>query len=108
MVIFRIILTLIVFIALLVLALMNAQEITTARVFHATFRDVPVAFIMLYSFAFGAVCVGVFTLVSEIQLRTRLRRQNRNIEALTEELRAFRNAPIEDIAGGPGETRTDV
>ncbi len=93
---FRIILIFTVFILLLVLALMNAQETTTVRVFHALFEDAPVAFVMLYSFAFGALCVGIFTLVSEIQLRARLRRQSREIDSLMEELRAFRNAPLED------------
>jgi uncharacterized integral membrane protein len=95
MVVFRIVLLLVVFVLLLVLALMNAQDIATARVFGATFEDVPVAFIMLYSFAFGALCVGVFTLVSEIRLRTRLRRQQRELDSLLEELRDLRNAPLE-------------
>jgi uncharacterized integral membrane protein len=96
--VFRIVLILIVFILLLILALTNAQETTTVRVFHALFEDASVAFVMLYSFAFGALCVGVFTLVSEIQLRARLRRQNREINSLMEELRSFRNAPLEDSA----------
>ena len=98
MAVFRIVLILIVFVLLLILALMNSQETTTVRLFHAVFEDAPVAFVMLYSFAFGALCVGIFTLVSEIQLRARLRRQNREVDALTEELRAFRNAPLEDSA----------
>lgn len=95
MVVFRIVLLLVVFVLLLVLALMNAQDVATARVFGATFEDVPVAFVMLYSFAFGALCVGVFTLVSEIRLRSRLRRQQRELDALLEELRDLRNAPLE-------------
>jgi uncharacterized integral membrane protein len=109
---FRIILIFTVFILLLVLALMNAQETTTVRVFHALFEDAPVAFVMLYSFAFGALCVGIFTLVSEIQLRARLRRQSREIDSLMEELRAFRNAPLEDSstadsAGSPQDPDRD-
>lgn len=102
MTVFRVVLLLIVFVLLLVLALTNAQELTTVRVFHATFRDAPVAFVMLYAFAFGAICVGIFTLVSEINLRTRLRRQRREIDALMEELKAFRNAPLEPMPTGTG------
>jgi uncharacterized integral membrane protein len=94
--VFRIVLILTVFILLLILAIANAQETTTVRVFHALFEDASVALVMLYSFAFGALCVGIFTLVSEIQLRARLRRQSREIDSLMEELRAFRNAPLED------------
>ncbi len=109
MVVFRLVMVLVVFILLLVLALMNAQELTTARVFHTTFENIPVAFVMLYSFAFGAVCIGIFTLVSEIQLRARLRRQRREIDALMEELRAFRNAPFEPVSpeGEPRDSEED-
>ena len=96
MVVFRIILVLAVFTLLFVLVLPNARETTMVNLFGANFDAVPVAYIMLYSFAFGAVCVGVFSLVSEIQLRMKLRRQKRDVDALTEELRAFRNAPLED------------
>jgi uncharacterized integral membrane protein len=95
MVIFRVILILVAFVVVLILALTNSQTTTTAVVFHKTYADVPVAFVMLYAFAFGALCVGIFTLVSEVQLRSRLFRQRKDMEALTEELRALRNAPLE-------------
>jgi len=107
-VVFRIMLILTVFILLLILALMNAQETTTVRVFHALFEGTPVAFVMLYSFAFGALCVGVFTLVSEIQLRARLRRQSREIDSLMDELRAFRNAPLEESSTGDSDRVSDL
>lgn len=95
MVIFRVILILMSFIVVLVLALTNVQNTATAVVFNKTYFDVPVAFVMLYAFAFGAMCVGVFTLVSEIQLRTRLHRAKKEREGLMEELRALRNAPLD-------------
>ena len=95
MVIFRVILILLAFVVVLVLALTNSQTMTNAVVFNKTYYDVPVAFVMLYSFAFGALCVGIFTLVSEIQLRSRLYRQKKAQDALMEELRALRNAPLE-------------
>jgi uncharacterized integral membrane protein len=105
MVIFRVILILVAFIVVLILALTNAQNLATAVVFNKTYYDVPVAFVMLYSFAFGALCVGVFTLVSEIQLRTRLGRAKKEREALMEELRALRNAPLDfdRVPGTEGE-----
>jgi len=49
------------FIVVLVLALTNSQTTTSAVVFNRTYHDVPVAFVMVYSFAFGALCVGIFT-----------------------------------------------
>jgi uncharacterized integral membrane protein len=94
-VIFRVILILLAFLVVLVLALTNSQTMTNAAVFNRTYYDVPVAFVMLYSFAFGALCVGIFSLVSEIQLRSRLYRQKKTQDALMEELRALRNAPLE-------------
>jgi uncharacterized integral membrane protein len=95
MVIFRVILILLAFIVVLVLALVNGQNTATAVVFNRTYYEVPVAFVMLYSFAFGALCVGVFTLVSEVQLRTRLHRAKKEREGLMEELRQLRNAPLD-------------
>ena len=95
MVIFRVILILLAFLVVLVLALNNSQTMTNAVVFNKPYDDVPVAFVMLYSFAFGALCVGIFSLVSEIQLRSRLYRQRKTQDALMDELRALRNAPLE-------------
>ena len=95
MIIFRVILILLAFVVVLVLALTNSQTMTNAVVFNRTYYDVPVAFVMLYSFAFGALCVGIFSLVSEIQLRSRLYRRKKAQDALMEELRALRNAPLE-------------
>jgi uncharacterized integral membrane protein len=94
MVIFRVILILLAFIVVLLLALPNAQQAVEVKVF---FRDyyATLAEIMLYSFAFGGVVVGIFTVVSEITLRARLHRQRRELEALTEELRLLRNAPLD-------------
>lgn len=108
MVIFRVILILLAFVVVLVLALTNSQTLTNVAVFNTTYYDVPVAFVMLYSFAFGAICVGIFTLVSEIQLRSRLYRQKKAQEALTEELRALRNAPLEgEYPPKPGPDRAE-
>ncbi|MBM3315477.1 DUF1049 domain-containing protein [candidate division WOR-3 bacterium] len=94
MVTLRVILILVAFVVLLVIAVQNSSS-TTDVWFGRRFLDAPLSIVMLYSFAFGAACVGVFTLISEIRLRSRLRRQRREVEALTEELRAFRNAPLE-------------
>ncbi len=98
MVIFRVVLMLVAFIIVLMLALPNATTDVAVRVFTRTYYT-NLAVAMLYSFAFGALCVGIFTLVSEIGLRARLRRQRREIEDLTDELRGLRNAPLEGIGG---------
>jgi len=98
MVIFRIVLMLVAFVIVLMLALPNATADVAVQVFTRTYYT-NLAVAMLYSFAFGALCVGIFTLVSEVGLRARLRRQRRELDDLTDELRALRNAPLEGIGG---------
>lgn len=106
MVTFRLILILLAFVILFILGWQN-QSTTTVQVFFRTFYDVPIAFVMLYSFAFGALCVGIFTIISEIRLRSRLRRQRQEIDALTEELRTLRNAPLSTITEPPSPSKTE-
>ncbi len=96
MVMLRVVLILLAFIILFILGWQN-QTTTTVQVFFRTFYDVPLAFVMLYSFAFGALCVGIFTIISEIRLRARLHKQRQEIDALTEELRTLRNLPLDVI-----------
>jgi uncharacterized integral membrane protein len=99
------VLILIVFVLLLVLGVANANgHADSVDLFGRRFDYVPVALVMLYSFAFGALCIGIFTLVSEIQLRTRLFRQRKEMDALMDELRALRNAPLETGEAKPAAT----
>lgn len=96
MVIVRVALILIAFVLLLILGISNAGGHADAvDVFGRRYDYVPVALVMLYSFAFGALVIGIFSVVSEIQLRTRLHRQRKEMDALMDELRALRNAPLE-------------
>jgi len=110
MVTVRILLILVAFILLFILGWQNVQTVTTVHVFHRTFDNAPLAFVMLYSFAFGALCVGLFMVISEIRLRSRLHRQRREIDALTDELRALRNAPLEGlpVQSGSAQAESDV
>jgi|UniRef100_A0A7V3PSC4 uncharacterized integral membrane protein len=107
MVTFRIILILIAFVILFILGWQNQCPVSEVKVFFKTFYDVPVALVMLYSFAFGALCVGIFTIISEIRLRNRLAQHRKEMEALTEELRALRNAPLSIIPSVKDKTDTE-
>ncbi len=96
MVIVRVALILLAFVLLLILGVSNAGGHADAvNVFGRSYDYVPVALVMLYSFAFGAIVIGIFSVVSEIQLRTRLHRQRKEMDALMDELRALRNAPLD-------------
>jgi uncharacterized integral membrane protein len=91
----RIILILVAFVVLLVIAIYNYGNEATNVWLGQPLGSQPLSIVMLYSFAFGGLCVGIFTVISEIRLRTRLRRQKKEIDALMDELRALRNAPLE-------------
>jgi uncharacterized integral membrane protein len=91
----RIIIVFIVGILLIVLALENTKYTSDIQVFYRTYLQMSLSIILLYAFAFGLIVVGFFWLVSEIKLRTELRRQKKENEALLAELTALRNLPLE-------------
>jgi uncharacterized integral membrane protein len=91
----RIIIVFIVGILLIVLALQNTKYASDIHVFYRIYSQLSLSVIMLYAFAFGVIVAGFFWLVSEIKLRTELRRQKKENEALLSELTALRNLPLE-------------
>jgi uncharacterized integral membrane protein len=91
----RIIIVFIVGILLIVLALQNSNYVSDVKVFYRVYQQLTLSIIMLYAFAFGLIVAGFFWLVSEIKLRTELRRQKKENEALLSELTALRNLPLE-------------
>ena len=91
----RIIIVFIVGILLIVLALQNSNYVSDVKVFYRVYQQLSLSIIMLYAFAFGLIVAGFFWLVSEIKLRTELRRQKKENEELLSELTALRNLPLE-------------
>lgn len=91
----RIIIVFIVGILLIVLALQNANYVSDVKVFYRIYQQLSVSVIMLYAFGFGLIVAGFFWLVSEIKLRTELRKQKKENEALLSELTALRNLPLD-------------
>ncbi len=91
----RIIIVFIVGILLIILALQNTKYASDLQVFYRTYSQISLSVIMLYAFAFGIIVAGFFWLVSEIKLRTGLRRQKKENEALLSELTALRNLPFD-------------
>lgn len=91
----RVIIVFIVGILLIILSLQNSNYVSDVKIFYRTYQQLPVSVIMLYSFAFGLIVAGFFWLVSEIKLRTELRRQKKENEAFLSELTALRNLPLD-------------
>lgn len=91
----RIIIVFIIGILLIILALQNTKYASDIQVFYRTYSSMSLSIIMLYAFGFGVLIAGFFWLVSEIKLRTELRKQKKENDALLSELTALRNLPFE-------------
>ncbi|MEO0098646.1 MAG: lipopolysaccharide assembly protein LapA domain-containing protein [candidate division WOR-3 bacterium] len=91
----RITLIILIVIAGSILAIINArEEVAVVRVFWQPYYQVPLAVVMLYSYALGLLTVGIFAGISEIKLRREIRKEKKEKEALLEELQALRNLPL--------------
>ncbi len=95
----RVVIVFIVGILLIILALQNSSEFGNLKVFYRTYERLSMSVIMLYCFAFGLIVAGFFWLVSEIKLRSELRRQKKENEALLGELTILRNMPLDMFSG---------
>jgi uncharacterized membrane protein YciS (DUF1049 family) len=94
MTILRVVLILIIGFLLVFLSLQNYNVITSVQVFHKHYYNISLSIIMLYAFAFGLLTIGIFAVIDEIRLRTRLQKQKKERDALFEELKALRNLSI--------------
>ena len=94
MTILRLILILIIGFLLVFLSLQNYNVFTTVRVFHRQYENISLSVVMLYAFAFGLLTIGIFAVIDEIRLRSRLHKQKKERDALFEELKALRNLSI--------------
>lgn len=91
----RIIIVFIIGVLLIVLVLQNAIPVEKVKVFYKEYYNIPLAVVMLYSYIFGLITAGLFWLVNEIKLRSQLRKQKKENEALMSELVALRNLPLD-------------
>ncbi|MCX7785954.1 MAG: LapA family protein [candidate division WOR-3 bacterium] len=91
----RIIIVFVIGVLLIVLALQNAIPVEKVKVFYREYYNIPLAVVMLYAYLFGLVTAGIFWLVNEIKLRSQLRKQKKENEALMSELVALRNLPLD-------------
>ena len=94
MTILRVVLILIIGFLLIFLSLQNSNYTTAVQVFHRQYDNVSLSIVMLYAFAFGLLTIGIFAVIDEIRLRSRLHKQKKEKDALFEELKALRNIAI--------------
>ncbi len=91
MTIIRVVLILIIGFLLVFLSLQNYNKMTSVQIFHRQYYNISLSIVMLYAFAFGLLTIGIFAVIDEIRLRTRLHQQKKEQDALFEELKALRN-----------------
>ncbi len=94
MTILRVILILIIGFLLVFLSLQNYNVTTMVKVFHRQYNNISLSVVMLYAFGFGLLTIGIFAVIDEIRLRTRLHKQKKEKDALYEELKVLRNWAI--------------
>lgn len=95
MTILRVVLILFIGFLLVFLSLQNYNTNTSVQIFHKHYENISLAVIMLYAFGFGLLTIGIFAVIDEIRLRSRLYQQKKERDAIFEELKALRNLTID-------------
>lgn len=66
------------------------------RVLSTVSREIPLFFLALICVVAGAVVAGLIGLADQIRLRSRLRKQRKQIEKLEGEVKSLRHLPLEE------------
>jgi len=72
----------------------NAGTKVDFHLFTRTFENIELNLILIITFLGGMLLWALFSWIKEAQLRIGLRRANKQIKALEEELSALRNLPL--------------
>jgi uncharacterized integral membrane protein len=80
-------------VAVVVVANLQGDRATTVHLLAAE-KQTSVGVVILLAWAFGVLSFGIYALVGEIQLRTRLARSQREKEQMMRELTELRNLPL--------------
>lgn len=88
--ILKIILIFFISILLVIITLQNLEG-TRIDVFFDRFENVPLGSIILIAYLFGLLTVGIFAIITEIKLRSEIKKIKKEKEALLAELNDLRN-----------------
>jgi len=83
-------------VAIVWLGTKNAGTKVSFYLFTKTFENVELNLILVVTFITGMLFWAVFSWIKEAQLRLGLRRANKKIQSLEEEVSALRNLPLEE------------
>ncbi len=92
--ILRTIIIIVLFFALLILAVLNLEESVSLNLYWHTLTDIPLIFIIFTSLLVGVIIAGLTGLAENIRLRLTQRQLRREIKRLEEEVNSLRHLPI--------------
>jgi uncharacterized integral membrane protein len=93
--ILKAVITIILFFALLILAILNTDQAVTLNFYYwKTFYDVPVWVILFGSLAIGIIVSALIGIAEHLKLRLQISRQKKKIKELEGEINSLRNIPI--------------
>lgn len=88
---------------LTILGIQNGNTITDVVIFTRSFNDVPLTLVMIEAFALGIIVTIIIAGINELRLRQRLWELEKKNKELTEEIKALRNVPLNEIKNEGGK-----
>lgn len=85
----------------------NAGTKVNFHLFARSFENIELNLILIITFLGGMLFWALFSWVKEAQLRIGLRRANKQIKALEEELADLRNLPLREESGTENQTEEE-
>jgi len=86
-------------VAIIWLGTVNAGTKVDFKLFTINFNDLELNLILVVTFLLGLLFWAIFSWIKEAQLRLSLRKANKRIQLLEEEISALRNLPLEEDTG---------
>lgn len=88
---------------LTILGIQNGNTMTDVVIFTRSFNDVPLTLVMIEAFALGIIVTIIIAGINELRIRQRLWELEKKNKELTEEIKALRNVPLNEIRNEGGK-----
>uniref|UniRef100_A0A7C4YEW9 LapA family protein n=1 Tax=candidate division WOR-3 bacterium TaxID=2052148 RepID=A0A7C4YEW9_UNCW3 len=82
---------------LTILGIQNGNTLTDVALFTRIFKDVPLTLVMIESFAAGIIVAVIIAGLNELRIRQKLWEIEKRNKELTDEIKALRNVPLNEI-----------
>jgi len=103
----KIILVLILFIALLMIAYLNQNEVTVGYYYGKTVEGVPLFIVIFAAILIGLIIAGLISASDLLRKNLTIRRLNQNIKTLEEEIQSLRRLQLAEGVETEPETPVD-